>query len=144
MTKSLENISMPVLIVDDDPINLTIIDKILENESVTPIMAKSGEEALEKLDSEVDFGLILMDVQMPGMDGIETEKKIKENPNIKDIPIIFITAHGDEEIMKIKEKKIGAVDYIGKPVHADLLIYKVKDYIDSYRFRIELLNKLDF
>src|SRR5688500_16683803 len=86
-----------ILVVDDREDNLFSIEAILEHENYTIVKANSGKAALKILLKEHDFSLILMDVQMPDMDGFETANIIYQREKLKDIPIIFITAYSDED-----------------------------------------------
>ncbi|MCF6401478.1 response regulator [Chitinophaga filiformis] len=122
-----------ILVVDDRPDNLLSIESILERESYTIVKANSGRAALKILLKEFDFSLILMDVQMPDMNGFETAALIYQRDKLKDIPIIFITAHSHEEEAIFKGYKVGAVDFIYKPVNPELLRVKVGLFVELYR-----------
>lgn len=122
-----------ILVVDDRLDNLLSIESILERESYTIVKANSGRAALKILLKEYDFSLILMDVQMPDMNGFETAALIYERDRLKDIPIIFITAHSHEEEAIFKGYKVGAVDFIYKPVNPELLRVKVGLFVELYR-----------
>ena len=97
------------------------------------VKANSGREALKILLNEFDFALILMDVQMPNLNGFETAALIYEREKLKHIPIIFITAnnYGEENIFK--GYRTGGVDYIYKPINPELLRAKVAVFIDLYK-----------
>lgn len=127
-----------ILLVDDREDNLLSIETILEPSGYTFIKALSGREALKILLNEFDFALILMDVQMPNLNGFETASLIYQREKLKHIPIIFITAnsYGDEHIFK--GYMTGAVDYIYKPVNPDLLRAKVGVFIDLYKKNYKL------
>ncbi len=118
-----------VLVVDDQPVNLALSTKILADLPVDVITTTSGEKALEVL-AKRDVSLILLDVQMPDMDGFETADRIKATECGKDIPIIFVTAVGtDIEHIK-KGYGSGAVDYLLKPVTPFVLKSKVRVFLD--------------
>lgn len=122
-----------ILIVDDKENNLISMESILWNEGYNIVKARSGKEALKILLTDFDFTLILMDVEMPDLNGFETASMIYEREKLKHIPIIFITAHsyGDENLYK--GYRTGAVDYIYKPIQADLLRVKVMVFAELYR-----------
>lgn len=122
-----------ILVVDDRADNLLSIESILERESYTIVKANSGKAALKILLKEFDFSLILMDVQMPDMNGFETASLIYQRDRLKDIPIIFITAHSHEEEAIFKGYRLGAVDFIYKPVNPELLRVKVGLFVELYR-----------
>jgi hypothetical protein len=128
-----------ILIVDDREDNLFSIQTILEPDGYQIVKAASGREALKILLSQFDFALILMDVQMPNLNGFETASMIYEREKLRHIPIIFITAHnyGDENIFK--GYRSGAVDYIYKPINPDYLKAKVSVFVDLYRKTHQLL-----
>ncbi|MGH2699859.1 MAG: response regulator [Actinomycetota bacterium] len=103
-----------ILLVDDRPENLLALEAVLAPLNQNLITAESGEEALKHL-LDNEFALILLDVQMPGMDGFETALQIKERPKTKDVPIIFITAISQEPHHALRGYSAGAVDYLFKP-----------------------------
>ena len=122
-----------ILVVDDREDNLFSIETILERDDYTIIKAGSGRAALKILLQQQDFSLILMDVQMPGMNGLETAALIYERDKLKDIPIIFITANSRDEEFMFRGYKTGGVDYIYKPVNPELLKLKVSVFIELFR-----------
>lgn len=122
-----------ILVVDDREDNLLSIETILERENYTIVKANSGKAALKILLTQHDFSLILMDVQMPDMNGLETASMIFQRDKLKNIPIIFITAHSHEEEAIYKGYKLGAVDFIYKPVNPELLRLKVGLFAELFR-----------
>ena len=110
-----------ILVVDDREDNLFSIEAILEKDNYTIVKANSGRAALKILLQQHDFSLILMDVQMPDLNGFETATIIYERDKLKNIPIIFITAHNYDEDYIFKGYKMGGVDYIYKPINPELL-----------------------
>lgn len=117
-----------ILIVDDIDANLIALKKTLEVHSLTVDTANSGEEALKKI-LKFDYRLIILDVQMPGMDGFEVAEILAQSNRTKDIPVLFLSAISKEKKYISKGYASGAVDYITKPVDADLLILKVKSFL---------------
>lgn len=132
--------TIKVLLVDDNENNLTSMELVLENEGYTFFKARSGKEALRILLKEEDFSLILLDVQMPIMDGYETAELIYQRDKLKRIPIIFFTAHDYEEESMFRGYKAGAADFIRKPFKPDLLRYKVAIFAELHR-KNQLLRK---
>ena len=130
-----------ILIVDDREDNLFSMETILEKDGYTIVKADSGRAALKILLSQQDFSLILMDVQMPKMNGFETASLIYERDKLKHIPIIFITAHHYGEELVFKGYKMGGVDYIYKPYNPDLLRFKVSVFVELYRKTKELVEQ---
>jgi CheY-like chemotaxis protein len=128
-----------ILAVDDREDNLLSIETILEQEKYTIVKAGSGRAALKILLREHDFTLILMDVQMPDMNGFETASLIYEREKLRHIPIIFITAHNQGEEKMYEGYKLGGVDFIYKPVNAELLRYKVSVFAEYTRRRTSCL-----
>lgn len=126
------NDSTKVLLVDDRPDNLLVLESILESPELTLIKATSGNEALS-LVLEHDFALVLLDVQMPVMNGFETAELLRGVEKTKHIPIIFITAINKEDKFIFKGYQSGAVDYLFKPLHPEILKSKVKIFLDLYR-----------
>src|SRR5205085_9644913 len=127
------------LVVDDREDNLFSIEAILEKDNYTILKANSGKEALKVLLRQQDFSLILMDVQMPDLNGFETAQIIYERDKLKNIPIIFITAFSHDEDYVFKGYKTGGVDYIYKPINPDLLRMKVSVFVELYRKNQQLL-----
>jgi len=121
-----------ILIVDDREDNLMSISSLLEPSGYKLVKANSGREALKILLSEYDFALILMDVQMPNLSGFETASLIYEREKLRHIPIIFITAHSQDEENTFIGYKTGAVDYIYKPINPELLRAKVSVFVELY------------
>src|SRR5688572_20565635 len=128
-----------ILLVDDRDDNLFSIETILESDGYQFANASSGRQALKILLSEFDFALILMDVQMPNLNGFETAALIYEREKLKHIPIIFITAHNYGEENIYKGYRAGAVDYIYKPINPDLLRAKVAVFVELYQKNHRLL-----
>ena len=122
-----------LLVVDDREDNLFSIETILEKDGYTIRKANSGRAALRILLKESDFTLILMDVQMPDLNGFDTATLISERDKLKHIPIIFITAndYGDESVFK--GYQMGGVDYIYKPINPELLRAKVGVFVELYQ-----------
>src|ERR1700712_1009173 len=128
-----------ILAVDDREDNLLSIETILEKERYTIIKANSGRAALKILLKQQDFTLILVDVQMPDMNGFETAALIYERDRLRHIPIIFITAHNQGEEKMYEGYKMGGVDFIYKPINPELLRYKVSVFADLYLKTHQLL-----
>lgn len=128
-----------ILLVDDREDNLFSIETILEKDNYTIVKARSGREALKVLLHQQDFSLILMDVQMPELNGFETATIIYERDKLKNIPIIFITAFSYDEDYIFKGYKTGGVDYIYKPIKPELLRMKVSVFVELYRKNQQLL-----
>jgi len=124
---------LKILLVDDNDSNLLSMETALENDNYLFFKATSGREALRILLKEDDFSLILLDVKMPIMDGYETAQLIYERDKLKDIPIIFITAHDYEEAAMFKGYQAGAVDFIRKPFNPQILKSKVAVFADLYK-----------
>ncbi len=136
MTSSTDTLEKEIvtnlLLVDDRPQNLLALEAILEPLGQNLVRAYSGEEALKHL-LRSDFAVILLDVQMPGLDGFETARLIKERERSRHIPIIFLTAISKEEQFVFKGYTVGAVDYMSKPFDPDILRSKVSVFVDLYR-----------
>jgi response regulator RpfG family c-di-GMP phosphodiesterase len=140
------NIRPKILIVDDYINNIIAIEGLLADLDVEMIRAMSGSKAIELTDQH-EFALILMDVQMPGMDGFETVENIRKDPKNEMLPIIYITAIYNENYYRTKGIKTGAVDFIAKPIITDLFIGKVTIFINLYRQRkrleLEIINRAE-
>jgi len=118
-----------ILIVDDQPENLFLLETLLEDPSRNFLKAESGKEALRILLNH-DVALIILDVQMPGLDGFETAKLIKGKVQTKYIPIIFVTGISRDDVNVFKGYQAGAVDYMSKPFEPDILKSKVKFFLE--------------
>jgi diguanylate cyclase (GGDEF)-like protein len=117
-----------ILIVDDNPTNLSVLSQALKEAGYKTRVAMDGESAIEQA-QEDHPELILLDIQMPGIDGFETCAQLKANPETRDIPVIFITASADIE-NKIKGLSVGAVDYITKPFQFEEVLARVKVHLE--------------
>ncbi len=129
-----------LLLVDDIPANLLALEAVLGGPEYTLITAHSGQEALSLLQQHPDVALILLDVQMPGMNGFDVARRIKQSPGDENIPIIFITAIHKEDPFVKQGYKAGAVDYFSKPFDPEILKVKVGIY-SAFRQRSNLLNE---
>jgi signal transduction histidine kinase/CheY-like chemotaxis protein len=121
-----------ILLIDDQAQNLLALEAILESPDYRLVKAHSGKEALRQLLIE-DFAVILLDVQMPEMDGFETARLIKQRDQSKHIPIIFLTALSEDEESLFKGYSVGAVDYVFKPFKPVILKSKVSVFVELYR-----------
>jgi signal transduction histidine kinase len=126
-----------ILIVDDRPENILPLKKVLELNGFQTDSAGSGEEALKKILND-SYSLIIMDVQMPGMDGFEVAEAISGFSKAKDTPIIFLSAVSKEKRFITKGYTSGGIDYLTKPVDADILLLKVKIFNKIYQQQQEL------
>lgn len=130
-----------ILVVDDTPANLVAMRRLLSKTDAELIEASSGNKALAAcLDHE--FALILLDVNMPDMDGFEVAALLSEEVQTRDTPIIFVTAAADE-LNRLRGYSFGAVDYIAKPINDAVLLSKVRVFLDLYRSRRQLQLLLD-
>ena len=126
-----------ILLVDDRAENLLALEAILSALDQTLVRATSGEEALKALLTD-DFAVILLDVQMPGMDGFETAAHIKRRERTRDIPIIFLTAINHGPHHTFRGYAAGAVDYISKPFDPWVLRAKVSVFVELYMKNCQL------
>ncbi|MCC2657365.1 MAG: diguanylate cyclase protein [Panacagrimonas sp.] len=131
-----------ILVVDDTPANLVAMRRLLRNSGARVIEAASGNEALAAcLDHE--FALILLDVQMPDIDGFEVAALLSEETRTRDTPIIFVTAAYGDDLNRLKGYKHGAVDYIAKPVNDVVLLSKVRVFLELYNGKRMMRDLLD-
>src|SRR3954469_7621200 len=119
-----------ILIVDDRPEKLLALEAVLEDLGQTIVRAYSGREALRQVLTQ-EFAVILLDVNMPDMDGFETAALIRQRKNSEHVPIIFITAFSDE-MHVARGYSIGAVDYMQAPIVPEVLRTKVAVFVDLY------------
>ena len=126
-----EPLTTNILVVDDHPSNLLALEAILEPIGQVLVRASTGREALRHVLRQ-DFAVILLDVQMPDMDGFETARLIRQRQRSRYTPIIFLTAHSREESDLIHGYEHGAVDYVVKPFNPDVLRWKVEVFVALY------------
>ncbi|MDM0022637.1 response regulator [Variovorax saccharolyticus] len=121
-----------ILLVDDEPVNLTVLETVLEDAGYRLIHASSGEQALLALMTH-EFAVLVLDVNMPDMTGFELATLIKQRRKTAQVPIIFLTAYFNDEQHVAAGYGTGAVDYLHKPVNVDILRSKVAVFADLYR-----------
>src|SRR5689334_9009965 len=126
-----------ILLVDDQPSRLLTYESILSGLGVECVWAFSGTEALGRLLKD-DFAVILLDVNMPGMDGFEVARMVREHPRLERTPIIFVTAINVTELDQLRGYEVGAIDYISVPVVPEILRSKVAVLVELHRRRSEL------
>ena len=136
-----DEIVQTVLMVDDTPENLYSLEAILEAPNRTLVKASSGPEALKVL-LKSDVSLVLLDVQMPGMDGFEVAEIMRSNPKTKNVPIVFVTAISKDQKYVFRGYQTGAVDYLFKPLDPVVLASKVDFFLQLDRQRRELERKI--
>ena len=132
-----------ILVVDDQPINVRLLEKKLQRCGIHVISAFSGPEALA-LAEEKRPDIVLLDIMMPGMDGLEVCRRLKENPQLSSVPIIFITAKTSKE-GKIEGLGVGAADYITKPIDLDETVARINTQLriqENHRVNLELSERL--
>jgi signal transduction histidine kinase len=122
----------PILVVDDQPMNLDAIDAVLAQTGCRLVRASSADQALLAL-LEQDFAAIVLDIKMPGMNGIDLADLIKARPRSRHVPILFLTAHMFNEREVLRGYGAGAVDYLTKPVHAEILRSKIAVFVELFR-----------
>jgi CheY-like chemotaxis protein len=119
------------LLVDDRRENLLALEAILQGIAVHPVAVESGEAALKQLMMD-DFAVILLDAQMPDMDGFETAAHIKRRERTRHVPIIFLTAADRDSHLAVRGYSVGAVDYLTKPLDPWVLRAKVSVFVDLW------------
>jgi len=121
-------VGKPVLVVDDDVRNIFALSSVLERRGMKVLTASTGREAIDMLESTPGVSIVLMDIMMPGMDGYQTIQVIRENPALRRLPIIALTAKamkGDRE----KCLEAGASDYLAKPVNTEQLLSSLRMWL---------------
>ena len=139
---SLEPAPIDILIVDDEPKNLTVLETVLNDPAYRLVRASSAEQALLAL-IDREFALLILDIQMPVMNGFELAHMIKTRKRTAHVPIIFLTAYYNEEAHMIEGYDTGAVDYLHKPVNPVVLRSKVAVFAELYRKNRELSNEVE-
>jgi DNA-binding response OmpR family regulator len=125
-----------ILVVDDTPVNLKLLVDILTEEGYHVLPADSGELALAAVAVNPPE-LTLLDIRMPGLDGLEVCRRLKARPESRDIPIIFVSASG-ESVERVEGLKLGAVDFITKPFQPEELLARVQTHLELRRLRVRL------
>jgi len=131
-----------ILIVDDSRTNLALLNHMLRDVECRVVQADSGLEAVDLARSD-DFALILLDIQMPGMNGYEAAARMKEHERSRHVPVIFITAIFQDEENVRQGYETGAVDYLFRPVDVDILISKVKAFLQMNRQKVLLEQEVE-
>ena len=126
-----------LLLVDDQPANLLALSSTLESPELELVLASSGEDALRWLLKE-EFAVVLLDVQMPGLDGFETASLVRARERTGHVPIIFITAVNTNDTHVSRGYRLGAIDYIFKPFVPEILKAKVQAFVELFRKQREL------
>jgi two-component system, sensor histidine kinase len=126
-----------ILVVDDTPENLTAIEVALDELNYRLVKVQSGKEALRRLLKQ-DFALILLDVQMPGMTGFETARLIRARDRSRHVPIIFITAYDRDDAEVLEAYRLGAVDFLFKPIQPEILKAKASVFVELSRRTLEV------
>ncbi|MDS4032213.1 MAG: sigma-54-dependent Fis family transcriptional regulator [Candidatus Contendobacter sp.] len=138
MTEAIHPIPV-VLMVDDTPANLGVLYELLSEAGYDVLVAEDGESALERA-AYARPDLILLDVMMPGIDGFETCRCLKERPDTRDIPVIFMSALSDT-VDKVKGLRLGAVDYVTKPFQHEEVLARVHTHLTVQRLKRELAER---
>ena len=121
-----------ILLVDDEPKNLTVLETVLMNPGYRLVRAESADQALLALVAE-EFALLVLDIQMPGMSGFELAQLIKQRKKTAGVPIIFLTAYYSEDQHVLEGYSTGAVDYLHKPINPTILRSKVAVFAELHR-----------
>ena len=131
-----------ILIIDDNPKNIQLAASVLKSAtSYNIFFATSGEKGIQQLQNKT-YALILLDINMPGLDGYETATRIKENESTKKIPIIFLSANANKESIR-KGFEYGGADYVTKPFDESELLHRVRTHIDLFLAKEELHQEVD-
>jgi two-component system NtrC family sensor kinase len=131
-----------VLIVDDVQANLVALQGLLEEMGCEVVLARSGNEALRQL-LKREFAVMLLDVQMPEMDGYEVAAYARQNPATREVPIIFLTATHNDERNVLRGYGSGAVDFLFKPISAPILRSKVRVFLELYAGRRQTIDAME-
>ncbi|HXB04684.1 MAG TPA: response regulator, partial [Candidatus Angelobacter sp.] len=130
-----------ILVVDDRPAKLIAMEALLADLGENVVCVASGADALRQL-PEREFAVILLDVNMPDMDGFETAALIRQRPRWQHVPIIFMTAASDDTHV-LRGYSLGAVDYILSPIVPEILRPKVKVFVELFRMTAQLKRQAE-
>ena len=141
MEKYMADPQISILVADDNPDNLKVLSGMLKELDFKIRIATNGEEALASLERK-SADLVLLDIHMPKMDGYEACRRIKSDPSLKDIPVIFMSSLS-EEFNKVKGFELGAVDYITKPLQMEETKARISVHMELYHKRkmLETFNE---
>ncbi len=128
-----------VLLVDDNPTNLQVLSRSLTGQGLTLLVARSGEQALE-IAAKAQPALVLLDINMPGIGGFETCRRLKSDPVTSDAVVIFLSARGEAED-KVRGLELGATDYISKPFVVDEVLARVRTHLENYHTHQQLVAR---
>ncbi len=134
--------TVKILVVDDQPENLMALEAVLETLGQNVVKAHSGKEALKCLLQD-DFAIVILDVNMPGMNGFETASLFRQRENSKHTPIIFLTAMYTEDSDRSLGYSLGAVDFIVKPFNVEVLKSKVSVFVDLFKKTQEITRQAE-
>ncbi len=137
-----DGVPASVLVVDDSPSKLASLEAVVTGMSLDVVTASSGRDALRQL-LQRDFAVVLLDVNMPGMDGFETATLIHNRPRSAHTPIIFVTAEAGSEAERYKGYTLGAVDYVYSPIVPDTLRAKIQVFVDLFYLHRQLRHQAD-
>ncbi len=129
-----------ILIVDDKEINLIALEQVLEDIDAEILFARGGKEAVS-MSNEQDFAIILMDIQMPDMNGYMAATLIREESKNKSTPIVFVSAVYSDDYHKIEGVRSGGIDFITKPIKEEIIIGKIKLYLELYHAKMKIVEK---
>lgn len=142
-TGELREASRPgILLVDDVAANLTAMEAMLAGLNADVVTASSGKDALGHL-LKRDFAMVLMDVRMPEMDGLEAAQMIRERERTRGLPIVFLTAYAGSEELSARAYALGAVDFLVKPVVPAVLLSKINAFLVQYEQRQQILRQYE-
>jgi DNA-binding response OmpR family regulator len=130
-----------ILVVDDSPVNLKLLVHTLTTNGYQVLSADSGERALAAVSAGLPE-LILLDIRMPGLDGFEVCRRLRAQPESRDIPVVFISATG-ESAERVEGLRMGAVDFITKPFQREELLARVQTHLELRRLRVRLEQQAD-
>lgn len=133
---------LQVLIADDEPVNIRLLTQVLEEIGIHPRTATDGESALQLMESQDKWDLILLDVMMPGMNGFRVCERIRERWSATELPVIFLTARGSSTDL-VKGFSLGANDYLPKPVSREEIIARIQTQLSLVHARLELMQLND-
>ncbi len=132
----------PILAVDDTPANLVALQALTEQLDVDLVTATSGAEAIASF-AQQEFAAVLLDVMMPGLDGLETLAQLRALPSMRSTPVMFLTAVDMSRSMMRRAYSLGAVDYLTKPLDTDMVLAKLRAFVDLYHQEHEIRRQAE-